>query len=238
MKILLRKKYISLSIALLFLLYFAGPLTIRQVTGTPFGSLGMGLLTRVFGLCVCTGLLHIYGKLWYPIPTRHRENVVLKGLPIVLAFLVGALSIYSALPKIRAQRILASAQLAPLPESASQIKVLTWSSPMSGEKYLRFHANPVEIKSFLAQSPILEHAEFEEYSDKRMRLFYPDALPKVSFNDNHKYINKSPSAPSWYMQEIRQIADRYRFLPQGYNHAGELIVQKKTNFVFIKLIIG
>lgn len=237
MTCLLRNKYISLSIALLFLLYFAGPLTIRQVTGTPFGSLGMELLTRIFGFFVGTFIVYVYGRLWYPIPTNHRENIVLKGLPIVLTFLIGVLSIYTSLPKIRAQSILESAQLAPLPESASRIKVMTWSSPMSGEKFLRFHAHTADIDTFIAQSPILENADFEKYSDNKMRLFYPDTYPKVLF-DNHKYINKSPSAPPWYMQEIRQRANRYRFQPKGYNHAGELIVEKKTNLIFIKLIIG
>jgi len=42
----------------------------------------------------------------------------------------------------------------------------------------------------------------------------------------------------WYMHEIKDIAKRYRIESKGYNHAGEVIVEEKTNLVFIKLIIG
>ena len=182
--------------------------------------------------------MYIYGRLWDPIPKSPRGNVVLTGLPLVLVILIGVVSIYGSLPSVRAQRILASTELASLPDSASQIKVLVWSTPMSGEKYLRFRANPGDIKSFLEQSQVLEYAEYEEYSDRRMRLFYSDATRSMSSNGDHKYINKSPAAPPWYMQEIRHTAGRYTFLPKGYNHSGELIVEERTKFVFIKLIIG
>jgi hypothetical protein len=169
---------------------------------------------------------------------RPWRKLALTSLPFVIVVSLGCLSLYNSLPSVRAQEILAGADFAPLPDSARQIKVLTWSTPMSGEKYLRFRASPTDIESFLRQSPVLEEVEYGEYSDKRMRLFCSDTTYGTSSQDFHEYITKKKTAPPWYMQEITQSADRYRLLPKGYNHAGELTVEEKTNFVFIKLIIG
>ena len=239
MKRLIRNKSIYLSIVLLFLLYFAAPIKLRQVTGTPFNSLGMGYVHRAFGFCFWCFLLYLYGRLLNRISTSPRKKDALKSLYLVFAVLIGGTSIYNSLPSVRANWILASGQLARLPESAKEIKALTWYTPFSGEEYLRFRANPVDIKSFLEQSPVREHAEYEEYSDKKMRLFFSSKTDlSISSRDNHEYFNKKPTAPVWYMQEIRDIAKRYRIRPKGYNSAGELIVEERTNLVFIKLIIG
>jgi hypothetical protein len=157
----------------------------------------------------------------------------------VFVVLFGVVSLYNSQPSVRVQKILAGAEFAELPESAMQIKIMTWYTPFSGEEYLRFRASPDDIKSFLEKSPILNNVEFEKYSDKKMRLFSPhrDVFSSSSL-DNHEYINKKPTAPSWYMQEIKDIARRYRIQPKGYNSAGELIVEERNNLVFIKLIPG
>ena len=201
----------------------------------------MGYVHRTFGLCFWCFSFYLYGRLLNRISTNPRKKDALKSLYIVFAVLIGGTSIYNSLPSVRAQRILSYAQLAPLPKSAKEIKVLTWYTPMSGEEFLRFRANPVDIKSFLEHSPVLEQAEYEKYSDKKMRLFFPSDYPgrtAAYLVDKHEYINKKPTAPVWYMQEIKDIARRYRIEPKGYNHAGEVIVEEKTNLIFIKLIIG
>ena len=241
MKRLIRNKRIYLSIVLLLLLYFACPIKLRQVTGTPFDSIAMGYLHRIFGLFFWSLILCLYGVFLNRVSTSPKKEIVLANLSFVFAVLIGGISLYNSLPSVRSQRILAGAQFAPLPESAKEIKVLAWYTPMSGEEYLRFRANPVEIKSFLEQSPVLEHAEYEEYSDKKMRLYFPSdfaARTATYLVDNHEYINNKPTVPVWYMQEIKDIARRYRIEPKGYNSAGELIVDQRTNLIFIKLIIG
>lgn len=236
---LLRNKRVSASIVMLFLLHVAGPTVVRRATGTPFGSMGMPYVGPLFSFCVLGALLHVYGRLWDPLPVNSWKKLAVTSLPFVIVVSLGCLSLYSSLPSVRAQEILAGAEFAHLPESASQIKVLTWSTPMSGEKYLRFRANPADIEAFIAQSPILENAEYEEYSDKRMRLFFSDpSARRLLSHDDHEYITRKPTAPPWYVQEIRHAAGRYRILPKAYNHAGELIIDKRSNLLFVKLIIG
>jgi len=241
MKRFISKKSIYLSIVLLFLLYFTCPIKLRQVTGTPFDSIAMGYVHRILGLCFWSFLLYLYDRLLNRISTSPRKKIVLANLSLVFAVLIGGTSLYNSLPSVRAQRILAGAQFAPLPESAKEIKVLAWYTPMSGEEYLRFRANPADIKSFIEQSPVLKYAEYEEYSDKKMRLFFPrDYAARTGsyLVDDHEYINKKPTAPVWYMREIRDNARRYRICPKRYNSGGELIIEEKTNLIFIKLTIG
>jgi hypothetical protein len=125
-----------------------------------------------------------------------------------------------------------------LPESADQIKVLAWYTPFSGEEFVRFRANPADITSFLEHSPVLEHVEYEEYSDRKMRLFFPRGVRNTPPHDDHEYINKKPTAPPWYRQEIKDKARRYRIRPLGYDSFGELIIDERNNLVFIKLIIS
>ena len=234
-------KITYLSIILLFLLYFACSIKLRQVTGTPFDSIGMGYVHRIFGILFWSFFLCLYDLLLNRILTRSRKKIMLTSLSLVFAVLIGGISLYNSFPSVRAKRILAGAQFASLPESAKEIKVFTWYTPMSGEEYLRFRANTVDIKSFIDQSSVLKYAEYEKYSDKKMRLFFPSdyaARTEEYLADNHEYINKKPAAPVWYMQEIKDNARRYRIEPKGYNSAGELIVIERTNQVFIKLIIG
>jgi hypothetical protein len=236
---LLHNKPIILSIVLLFLLYYVGPVILRQVTGTPFGWLGSGLISRFVGWWFLSLLLCLYGGLLNRIPKKHRRGVVQMGLPIVLVVLIGGVSLYNSLPSIRARKILENAQFASLPDSATQIKVHIWYTPFSGEEYLRFRADSLDIKLFLDQSAVLEHAEYEEYSDKKMRLFYPrGTTSNKSPGNNYEYISKKPTAPPWYMQEIKDVARRYKIQPKGYNHAGEVIIDEKNNCVFVKLILG
>jgi hypothetical protein len=239
MKLLPSNKLVGLSVLLLFLLYYAGPVTLRQMTGTPFGRLGSGLVSRFVGWWFWSLLLCLYGILLGRVSMSSRRRAVLTGLPVVFAVLMGGVSLYNSLPSVRAQKILAGAQFAPLPASASRIKVLAWYTPFSGEEYLRFRADPIEIKSFLTRSGVLEGTEYEEYSHEKMRLFFPrDAGGGLPYHDAHEYVNKDETAPPWYRQEIRDAAKRYRIRPKGYDSGGEVIVEESTGLIFIKLVIS
>src|SRR4030067_628558 len=61
MKRLFHKKLVGLSIVLLFLLYFVGPLTLRRISSTPFYSIGMPYVSKFLGFCFWSFLLYLYG---------------------------------------------------------------------------------------------------------------------------------------------------------------------------------
>jgi hypothetical protein len=232
------------NVPLLSLLYLVGPITMKVIAGMDLGDgwflvtfeLAYRLCVMFFWVCVVYGyqvLLHIL--LAVRIKSRITWTVLLLW-PIVL---IGGVSLYRSLPLQRAQTILANAELASLPESATEIKVFTWSTPFSGEEFLRFRASREDIESFLAESPILRLAECQYYSKDRMRLIYPDdsAYNGKYREDGHEYFFDK-SAPPWYIQEIKGPGRRYRILPKRYNHAGEVIFDEEKNLVFVNLVIG
>jgi len=140
---------------------------------------------------------------------------------------------------VTAQRLLADAELAQLPKSATGIKVITWSTWFSGKEHLRFNATHADIDRFLAQSPVLLGVECHYYSKDRMRLIRPDDYlthKKKYDEDGNEYFD-SPPVPSWYRDEIKGSGRRYRFRPDGYNY-GELIIDYDESSIYVGLTIG
>ncbi|MBN2129956.1 MAG: hypothetical protein JW741_10685 [Sedimentisphaerales bacterium] len=154
-------------------------------------------------------------------------------LPVLL---FGARSVYRSLPSVRAQEILGTAELAPLPQSATGITVYTWWTPMSGEEYLRFRARREDIEAFVAASPILKGATYRVYSEAKMRLLEPNRVGAATAD--HEYIRDYPTAPPWYMQEIRCKARRYRIPRTAYGHKGEIIIDEAHMVIYVKLVFS
>ena len=148
--------------------------------------------------------------------------------------------IYLTAPTVRAKSILEIANLAPLPESAQDIYVYTWSSPMSGEKYLRFQAEPDGIEQFINNSPILKDVEYDIYNKDKMRLYDPKIYPynKYDPNSSHEYIVPRRSIPDWYREEIKGAGRRYEIQPEGYHYPGEVIIDYENNIVYVKLVFS
>jgi len=172
--------------------------------------------------------------------TRIRHNLLWAILFLLPAILFGGFSLYQSLPGIQARTILAHGQLAHLPESAIDIKVYTLSSPFSGEEFLRFRADPDDIERFLDESPILQGKECEKFSKERMRLKYPkDYGTKAEhFEHEHEYFHPDPSAPAWYIEEIKGTGRRYKFQPKGYHYPGEVIVDDEQHIVYVMLVFS
>jgi hypothetical protein len=170
--------------------------------------------------------------------TRIRSTLLWAILFLLPAIALSGDLFYRHLPKVAANRILAHGELAPLPESATDIKVYTWSSPMSGEEFLRFSATPDDIEVFLNTSPILKRAECKKYSKDKMRLPYSkDYFNKFEkhYNDSHEYFSPERDAPEWYIEELRGVGRRYTIHPKGYHYPGEVIINDEKNLVFVSL---
>ena len=149
---------------------------------------------------------------------RIRHNLIWAVLFILPAIVPGTNRLYTSLPSVIASRILTLAELAPLPESATEIKAYEWSFIFSGEKYLRFRASPGDIRRFFDESSILHGAECETFSAERMRVLSPN-----------------PNVPDWYKDEIKQ-GRRYIINPEWGYYPGEVIVDDEEHFVFVKII--
>ena len=227
-----------LNIVVLLLLCLVGPLImeIRAGAEEPGDVMaGLGLLFT-FGFLLW-GSLVCHLILYHSLRRKLANPLIWAALFVLPGVLVGAMVLKASLPSVKARGLLAYAELAPLPASATEIKFYSWSSPFSGEDFLRFTAEPSDIERFLANSPALRGQQPERYSVRRMRLKYPtDAQGHTIYQmDANEYIVPHGSTPSWYKQEIRGPARKYIVQPPEYQFPGEVLVDDETNTVYIYL---
>jgi hypothetical protein len=134
--------------------------------------IGLVLIAFFFGTLFCG--CFVYQVLVYQLLKRRlKSRPVWAFLFLLPALPIGTLTVYRSMPSVKAQGVLARGRLAPLPESATDIKVYTWSSLFSGEEFLRFQASPEDVERFLKESPILQGAKCERFSKERMRVVSP-----------------------------------------------------------------
>jgi hypothetical protein len=191
---------------------------------------------------VILGLLLWGSLLWhlvlYNTLKRRLVNPLLWAILFVLPGVLGGAKVFhDSLPRVRVRALLAFAKLAALPESARGIKICTWSSPFSGEDFLRFTATRSDIERFLIESPALQGQQPTRFSAQRMRVEYPkDYLMNPNRpQDGNTYYSPDPTKPAWYKQEIRGPARKYMIQPPRYQYPGEVLVDDETNTVYVYL---
>ena len=151
------------------------------------------------------------------------------------SILLGAYSLYYDLPQVKAAGTLTKAGLAPLPESAYDLKTYGWDFGLRAYYNLWFKASTADIKSFLAHSPTLKDVEYTEYSKERMRLVKPPDSKK-QFLGYHDYFTWYDGMPSWYKLEIKEAGRKYRYGHGGYDI--ELLIDEKENIVLVSVNWG
>jgi hypothetical protein len=210
-------------------------------------------LSMLFSVLVFNGIFAAFPTAFFIILSLIYQLIIYRFLRAriksfllwAILFLAPAIALggdlfYKHIPKVAANRILAHGELAQLPAYATEIKVYTWSTPMSGEEFLRFSATADDIKVFLESSPILKNKECQKYSKDKMRVpFSEDFFNNVNFSeefpDPNEYFNPDPQAPDWYIEELRGAGRRYNIKPKGYHYPGEVIIDDEKNIVFICL---
>ena len=187
------------------------------------------VISLVFQLTLYGCLRHITG--------RRLVYAVLFLLP---GTMLGGNFFYWSLPRMKAQAILKDVELAPLPKSASGIKVFSWSTGFSGCMFLRFRASRDDIESFLSVSPILKEAEYQRFSKERVRLIEPDDYHQQpqKYRDGNEYFQPTWSAPAWYVEEVKGAGRRYSFIARKFGHGAEVIIDEQQNLVFVRLSLG
>lgn len=227
-----------LNIVILFALCIAGPHVMRMRAGAG----GLPDVMTQFGLFFMFGFLLWGSLLYHPILFHSlRRRIASPAIWAVLFLLPGIFAggkiFYESRPISHMHALMRYAGLAPLPASASGVRYYTWSSPFSGEDFMRFTADANDIKRFLADSPALQGQEPERFWPERMRLKnVRDSEGNLEYHeDANEYFSLSPNAPRWYKQEIRGPARRYRVQPPRYQLPGHLLVDDETNTVYIYL---
>jgi hypothetical protein len=225
-----------LNAALLFLLCVVGPHVLRARAGAgglPDVMASMGFLFRFgFFLWVCL-IYHLI--VYHLLKPRVVSPWIWAALFLLPGAAFGGMTLHKASPSRAMQTLFKYAYLAPLPDSATGVRYYSWSSPFSGEDFMRFTADANDIQRFLADSPALWGQEPEQYSTRRMRLKYPtDENGNMMYpRDGNEYIIPRSNTPSWYMEEIRGPTRKYKVQPPRYQFPGEVLIDDETNTVYI-----
>ncbi len=230
----------ALNTLLLLLLCIVGPLVMETRaaahSGGPPNVMAAASFVVVFGLLLWASLAwHFILQGWLKLRIAHALVwTVLFLLPAILGG--GAFFCYS-LPANNVRTLLARAQLAALPKSATAVRIYIWSSPFSGEEFLRFTADANDVERFLAESPALQGQEPTIYSAQRMRLVYPNGFAATSSPpiDGAEYVQPSHSAPTWYKYEVKGPARKYHVQPPRYQLPGEVLVDDEAHTVYVHL---
>jgi len=235
---------------LLLLLCIVGPIVMRAQSANgnlheTMRLLGRGLddmmalLSGIFVFLWSLGPSLVCQALAHRLLKRKITSRAIWGILFLLpAITIGGGWFYCSTPIAQARATLARGELARLPKSATDIRVYMWSSPFSGEEFLRFRATPEDIEKFLKESPILRGAKCRKYSKDRMRLKQPEDYWQRLMEyreDQHEYFHPDPSTPDWYKQEIRSPARSYMIRPKRYHYPGEVLIDDEENLVFVYL---
>lgn len=227
-----------LNFALLFVLCIVGPYAMRfraGAGGLPDMMMEAGLFL-LFGLLLW-GSLACHLVLYYALGRKVKNQLIWALLFILPGAIGGAKIFYDSSPKVRIHTLLKYAELAPLPESSKGIRYYTWSTPFSGEDFLRFTAEPNDIERFIAESFALQGQEPERFSAQRMKLERPkDYLTNPDYKEDGNIYYKPPGTmPHWYKRQIKGPARIYRIQPPRYQYPGEVLIDDETKTVYIYL---
>ena len=134
------------------LIYCLGAVGLFEVL---FASFGGAVFKAVFvGFnAVVLGLLCLpyHAFTYLALRWLTRRKLVFAVLFLLPGMMFGVRAFCLSLPEARARRLLEGAGLAALPESASKIRVYSWSTPFSGDAFLRFEADENDIEKFIDQ---------------------------------------------------------------------------------------
>ncbi|MDI6451350.1 hypothetical protein [Anaerobaca lacustris] len=231
----------GLNIALLVVLCAIGPIVMRWWDNWGRASHTMADTNGIFtaGFLVWASLVYQIA-IYKGLGRRLRSRFVWLVLFIWPGIVLGSSVFSISTPSARAEALLSRARLAPLPASATGIRVYEWSSPFSGEEFLRFAAEPNDVEKFLRESPALQGQEPEHFSAERMRL-PTSGNPEKDWESQvagHETYVPRPTIPDWYKQKITGPARRYIVQPERYQYPGHVLVDDEEHVVYIYLIFS
>lgn len=131
--------------------------------------------------------------------------------------------------------LLRDGRLGALPDSARDIRFGSWAGMFSGERCLRFEADPAEIQGLVESSPSLAGEEPERFGAGRHNLPSTERTPEIGLG--HRYYQPDPAFP-WYAPTLRGAAGRrYRIRPDASHHNwGEVVIDDERNVVYANVM--
>ena len=227
----------GLNVVLVLALCFIGPIVLRNWNCGRISDV-MADANNVFmtGFMLCVSMTYqivVYGLLG----RRIRRPIIWIVLFVWPGIAFGGASLYWATPVVRARAILSRADLAALPESATELRVYEWSSPFSGEEYLRFTAEPNDIRQFEDESPALEGKRSRRYKvELELRAVHEEMETEEQQTEaSREVFPPHPNGPPWYRPGIDHPARSYEIQPEGYHYPGEVIVDDEQHAVYVYL---
>lgn len=239
-------RYTMIGSLILLVFLIIGLASFRSAPGQETGKVGLTFVSRIVmaGFALGLGVL-AQTMIWRRLRPR-MASVTWQSLlllpPVVLG--VGWLTLMGydhwALsrkyePTKRSPAVLNRAGLAPLPDSARDVRVHAWAFMLSGKYTVRFTADPNDIEHFLAASPSLERVSARTYSRERMRLRgggYGGLSDRYDAQGN-EYFTADRDVPRWYRQEIRGPGRRYEINWYSGKYQGELLVDDEEHTVYV-----
>jgi hypothetical protein len=230
--------YSVLSTLFLFVSFVIWHLAIMHVSGGIYKPTDLRIIGAVvvwsFIACLCI----FYQSVVYRfLRTRIKSPLTWAILFLLPAIIISSLRIHASLPGVTAQRLLSEAGLAPLPKSATDLRVYGWWFPDEAGRCLMFRATIDDIEAFLNTSPSLEGRQCEKFSTERMRVEYPSDIKKyMEYQQAGHALFVPESTPSWYKEEIRKSGRYYSIPSQNRPNSCEIIVNDEEHIVYIKMI--
>lgn len=183
----------------------------------------------------------VYHMIVYVFMRRQITRELLWAMVFVLpAVALGHIPLHQSFPFVEAGILLSNAELSSLPASARDVKAYHWSSPFSGEEYLRFVAEPNDIQAFLDNSPALEGKVSQPYRIERVYVPVPEdeAASQGQEVGQPEVLLPHPNGPHWYRPRANGPTRRYEIQPEGYYYPGEVLVDDEQHVVYVYLIFS
>lgn len=99
--------------------------------------------------------------------------------------------------------LLKAAGLSSLPLSATNVSYYAWAGMGTGNIYVRFEVNPVDLNLFVSNSPALRDKQPTKLFDQAHQHL---SIPQDSWNGSlpreHQYYLESPGDPKWFRPNV------------------------------------
>jgi len=232
--------YSVFSAVILFLGFVVGPVVSMRVSGGIYAPADLKIIVLLVGWSLAAGLCILHQAVVYRLlKARIRSPLKWAVLFLLPVLVLTSLGVHHYLPKVRVQKILAEGGFAPLPKSATHLRVYGWWCPDELGRCMMFRATPQDVEEFLNTSPTLKGRKCQKFSPERMRILFPrDTTKWMEYTEAGHELFGHSSGPLWYKEEIRSYGRYYSVPTKDYRKSCEVIVDDEKNIVYIKVIWG
>ena len=230
--------YSVFSALILFLGFVVGPLVSMRVSGGIYAPADLRIIMLVVAWSLAAGLCVLFQAVVYRLlSTRIRSSLMWAVLFLLPALVLSSEGVHHSLPRVRAQKILAEGGFAPLPRSATQLRVYGWWFPDEVGRCMMFRATAQDVEEFLNASPTLKGRKCKKFSPESMRMLFPrDTTKWMEYIEAGHELIGPLSGPPWYKEEIKGYGRYYSVPTKDYRGSGQVIVDDEENIVYVKVI--